>query len=252
MENGEKAGHYRFLAEPFHVDFTGRLTLGVLGNHLLNCAGMHAESHGFGIARLNESHYTWVLSRLAIELERMPRQYEHFSIDTWIENVYRLFTDRNFAITDENGNVAGYARSVWAMIDLNSRRPADLLSLHGGKISTYICPEKQCPIEKPGRIKVEGLREAGRHATCYSDIDINGHVNSVKYMEHVLDLLPLNLFKEKEIKRFEIAYSAESHYGDTLTFYQGDSDDENTFNYEIKKNDTETVVRTKVIFKNVN
>ena len=37
-----KVGTYNFVAEPFHVDFTGKLTMGVLGNHLLNCAGFHA------------------------------------------------------------------------------------------------------------------------------------------------------------------------------------------------------------------
>lgn len=38
MSENNKIGTYNFVAEPFHVDFTGRLTLGVLGNHLLNCA----------------------------------------------------------------------------------------------------------------------------------------------------------------------------------------------------------------------
>lgn len=64
--------------------------MGVLGNHLLNCAGFHASDRGFGIATLNEDNYTWVLSRLAVELDEMPYQYEDFSIQTWVENVYRL------------------------------------------------------------------------------------------------------------------------------------------------------------------
>ena len=142
------------MAEPFHVDFTGKLFMGVLGNHLLNSAGFHATERGFGIAKMNESNYTWVLSRLAIELKDMPAEYEHFSVDTWIENVYRLFTDRNFAIYGEDGREYGYARSVWAMIDLDSRKPADLLTLHGQELIDYIDAEKPCPIEKPGRIKV--------------------------------------------------------------------------------------------------
>lgn len=54
-----------------------------------------------------------------------------FSIQTWVENVYRLFTDRNFAILDHEGNAVGYARSVWAMISMETRKPADLLTLHG-------------------------------------------------------------------------------------------------------------------------
>ena len=71
MSEENKIGTYQFVAEPFHVDFNGRLTMGVLGNHLLNCAGFHASDRGFGIATLNEDNYTWVLSRLAIELSEL-------------------------------------------------------------------------------------------------------------------------------------------------------------------------------------
>ena len=88
MSDENKVGTYPFVAEPFHVDFMERLTMGVLGNHLLNCAGFHAAERGFGIATLNENHYTWVLSRLAIEMEEVPRAYEKFSVQTWVENVY--------------------------------------------------------------------------------------------------------------------------------------------------------------------
>ena len=242
-----KIGTYQFVAEPFHVDFTGRLTMGVLGNHLLNCAGFHASERGFGIAEINENHYTWVLSRLAIELEDMPRQYEDFSINTWIENVYRLFTDRNFELQDKNGKTIGYARSVWAMISMETRKPADLISLHGNNLGQYVS-DRECPIDKPGRIKVSVDAPVEEYQTRYSDIDINGHVNSIKYIEHILDLFPMDTFKEKQVKRFEIAYVAESYYGDALSFYLEEKN-ENEYDIEVKKNNQEVVVRSKVIFK---
>ncbi len=246
MEKNSKVGSYNFVAEPFHVDFTGRLTLSVLGNHLLNCAGFHAADRGFGIAFLNENRYTWVLSRLAIELEDMPRQYEAFSIETWVENVYRLFTDRNFALVNKEGKEVGYARSVWAMINMETRKPADLLTLHSGSIVNYVC-DKECPIAKPGRIKVDKGAHVLDYQTKYSDIDINGHVNSIKYIEHILDLFPIETFREKRIKRFEMAYVAESYYGDTLSFYlQEESEDQ--FDIEIRKGEGEVVCRSKVIF----
>ena len=242
-----KIGTYQFVAEPFHVDFTGRLTMGVLGNHLLNCAGFHASERGFGIAEINENHYTWVLSRLAIELEDMPRQYEDFSINTWIENVYRLFTDRNFELQDQNGKTIGYARSVWAMISMETRKPADLISLHGNNLGQYVS-DRECPIDKPGRIKVSVDAPVEEYQTRYSDIDINGHVNSIKYIEHILDLFPMDTFKEKQVKRFEMAYVAESYYGDVLSFYLEEKN-ENEYDIEVKKNNQEVVVRSKVIFK---
>ena len=242
-----KIGTYQFVAEPFHVDFTGRLTMGVLGNHLLNCAGFHASERGFGIAEINENHYTWVLSRLAIELEDMPRQYEDFSINTWIENVYRLFTDRNFELQDKNGKTIGYARSVWAMISMETRKPADLIFLHGNNLGQYVS-NRECPIDKPGRIKVSIDAPVEEYQTRYSDIDINGHVNSIKYIEHILDLFPMDTFKEKQVKRFEMAYVAESYYGDVLSFYLEEKN-ENEYDIEVKKNNQEVVVRSKVIFK---
>ena len=86
------------------------------------------------------------------------------------------------------------------------------------------------------------------YVTKYSDIDINGHVNSIKYIEHILDLFPMDVFKEKSIKRFEMAYVAESYYGDTLSFYLEEKG-ENEYDIEVKKNNQEVVVRSKVIFK---
>lgn len=255
MGKQDKVGRYDFVAEPFHVDFTGKLFMGVLGNHLLNCAGFHATERGFGMATLNEHNYTWVLSRLAIELNEMPAEYEEFSVETWVENVYRLFTDRNFAIVNKDGKTFGYARSVWAMISLDSRKPADLLQLHGGSIVDYIVADKPCPIDKPGRIKVSQQMPVRTIDTYYSDIDINGHVNSIKYIEHILDLFPKPMFADKRIARFEMAYVAESYYGDTLSFFR-DELSEDEFDVEVRKNvggevpPGELVCRSKVRFCN--
>ena len=246
MKETNKVGTYSFVAEPFHVDFSGKLTLGVLGNHLLNCAGFHASERGFGMATLTENHYTWVLSRLAIEMNEFPLQYEPFSVETWVENVYRLFTDRNFAILNKNGQPIGYARSIWAMISMEDRKPADLLTLHGGNISDYVV-EKDCPIEKQGRVKVTETEPAGECIAKYCDIDINGHVNSIKYIEHILDLFPLDFYREHAIRRFEIAYVAESYFGDKLSFIRQQKS-ENEYDVEVKKNDSEVVVRSKLIF----
>lgn len=247
MSELDKIGNYQFVAEPFHVDFTGHLTIGVLGNHLLNVAGFHAHDRGFGIDHLNEENYTWVLSRLAIEMTDLPYQYEPFSIQTWVENVYRLFTDRNFAVLNKDGKPVAYARSVWAMINMETRKPIDLMAMHNGDITGYIC-DKDCPIEKPSRIKVTSKEPVAEMPVRYSDMDINGHVNSIRYMEHILDLFPIDTFKEKRLHRFEMAYVAETMAGDSLAYYV-DKVDEGHFDVEVKKNAAETVCRSKVIFK---
>lgn len=241
-----KIGTYQFVAEPFHVDYTGHLTIGVLGNHLLNVAGFHSHDRGFGIDRLNKEHYTWVLSRLALEMYDLPMQYESFTIETWVENVYRLFTDRNFAVLNKEGKAIAYARSVWAMIDTETRKPVDLMAIHDGDIAGYIC-DKDCPIDKPSRIKVSSKEPVAILPVKYSDMDINGHVNSIRYIEHILDLFPLDAFKEKRVRRFEMAYVAETMATDTMAYYMDKVDDDN-YDIEVKKNQADVVCRSKVIF----
>ena len=248
---------YSFSVEPFHVDFTGHLFLGVLGNHLLNAAGHHSHDRGWGIDHLNQQHFSWVLSRLSIELTETPAQYEHVEVETWVESVMKLFTERNFLIRNaDDGRIYGYARSIWAMIDMDTRQPSNLLELKDGDILNYVIPaeEKPCPIEKfprlprlsPQSLAVrEGSNclQAGKSnsadacsadsapsligraggasvlMTHYSDVDINGHINSIKYIEHILDLFPREQFAQQRIRRFDIAYKAESYWGDALNFF---------------------------------
>ena len=215
-----KIGKYRFLAEPFHCDFDSRLFMGHLGHHMLNAADFHSTDRGFGMNYLMPRHKTWVLSRLAIEMCEMPAAYDQFDVETWVESAMRYFTARNFAITSPDGRTYGYGRSVWAMIDTQTRQPADILAIHDGKINDYIEVDYPGPSDRPSRVKVSAAAqrvEAVR--THYNDVDINGHINSVKYIEHALDLFPISQYRDYFLKRFEMAYVAEAHGGDVLVFY---------------------------------
>ena len=230
-----KVGKYEFLAEPFHCDITHHLFIGHLGNHMLNAADFHSNDRGYGMGYLNPIHKTWVLSRLAIEMEEMPMAYDNFFVETWVESVVKYFTSRNFAVIGTGGRVYGYGRSVWAMIDTETRLPTDILSVRNGLIKEYIEIEKDCPIQKSSRVKISENAPLIRTIdTSYSDVDINGHINSVKYIEHMLDLWDIDWFRKYRLQRFEIAYVAEAHFGDRLCFYR-EQEQRNEYNVRITK-----------------
>jgi len=216
-----KIGRYRNIAEPFHCDVNHRLFMGHLGNHMLNAADFHSSDRGFGMRYLNTVNKTWVLSRLVIEMEEMPKQYDEFFVETWVESAMRYFTNRNFRVEGKDGDTLGYGRSVWALIDLTTRQPLNLMEIRDGELPQWAEPDKECPIARPSRVKMsKDAPQCGEIVARYSDIDVNGHVNSVKYIEHVLDMFPVEQFLTKLLSRFEIAYVAESHCGDTLRFYK--------------------------------
>ncbi len=254
-----KVGRYEFLAEPFHCDFSSSLFMGHLGNHLLNAADFHSNDRGYGMNDLMPRHRTWVLSRLAIEMTDMPKSYDSFFVETWVENAMKYFTARDFKICgasqegEDGEKVYGYGKSVWAMIDTETRQPVDIFSVNDGMIRYYIETEKPCPISACSRVKMSQKAQFERTIdTYYSDVDVNGHINSIKYIEHILDLFSLDYYKEHFLQRFEIAYVAESHQGDKLHFFtEQTGEDEYCIRIEKQARENQEnveVVRSKVKF----
>jgi acyl-ACP thioesterase len=160
----------------------------------------------------------------------------------------RYFTSRNFSVVGDDGRIYGYGRSIWAMIDTESRQPTDIYAIDNGAIEQWIVKDKECPIDKGGRVRMGDAAKLVRTIdTYYNDVDINGHINSVKYIEHVLDLWDMAWYKEHRIKRFEIAYVAEAHAGDRLSFYI-EEEQPSTFNIRICKDNDVECCRSKVVF----
>lgn len=232
--------------EPFSEDFTGKLSWGVLGNLLLRAANIHASQHRFGYDNVLENKHAWVLSRLVVEMEALPVSGEDFDVSTWVTGVFRQFTDRLYAVTGAANRVYGYAHSVWALIDMESRQPVNLEQLPEGGFSDAFV-EKSIPIPGPGRIRVKSQTPCRVLTTYYSDLDINGHVNSIRYIQMMLDLFPKETFEHQRVKRIDVAYCAESYCGETLCFFSEEKA-AGVCAVEIRKDDGTVVVRGEITF----
>lgn len=216
-----KIGEFHFVTESYLLDFRGYITIPMIGTYLLHAASCHAADRGFGYTDMTERHTAWVLSRLAIEMTAYPKMSESITLYTWVDEVGKLFTSRCFELVNAGGVSFGFARSIWAAIDVETRRPT-LLDVEG--LSGYIT-DRPCSIEKPGKITpVENDSEGELYRVKYSDLDINGHFNSIKYMEHLLDMFDIEMYKQKEIGRFEIAYQSEGKFGMDLMLHSKETD----------------------------
>ena len=241
-----KTGSFQYHVESYVCDFTEKATLTVISRFMLDAASIHAQQRGFGYEDISKDNRTWVLSRLALQMEEYPCQNQNITVETWIETVSRLFSQRCFCFLDSSGKKIGYARTVWAAIDQQSRRPIDL-QVWRPDMSDYIETEKECPVEKMDKIPpVNGIDSCMGYTVRYSDIDINKHMNSLKYIEHAINIFDLNLFKEKFIHKFEIVFLAEGMFGDKLKLYKQNLS-ENEYLIDTKKGE-ESICRSRIIF----
>jgi medium-chain acyl-[acyl-carrier-protein] hydrolase len=239
----QKRKSYSFQIQPQYVDFQFRATMASLGDILLTTAGINADDNGFGLRRLHDMDSAWVLSRMAIEMIRYPEQYENIQVETWVEEVGRANTTRNFCIRDEKNEIIGNACSVWVFFDMKTRRAKDLKTLEG--IHEYANGEPGM-IGKPIKIDAVEGEDYDGFKVKYSDIDINGHVNSIRYIQWISDCFSLDCYRKCSVKRFEINYMNEMLFDDFVDIV-GQQIESGDFRFEIRKGD-KTNCRARVVF----
>ncbi len=186
---------------------------------VIDSAGDAAEKLGCGVEMLISMGITWVLSRLSIEIYKQPSSLDDLRIETWIEDCSRIATTRNFILTNRDGERIGVATSQWCMIDFTARRPVDLTKL-GFDYTQHVHP-RDIEIERPRKIpqidSFEGEVSTSYHLANGLDIDINNHVNTIRYIDMMLDMIDEKYRKEYSNLRLDLHFANESLLGDELT-----------------------------------
>lgn len=186
----------------------------MLVQHIIEVSTEHADALGVGFKQLAAHGTLWVLSRITFEVKRFPRLNEEYSLSTWVEGYNRHFSERNFEIRGGDGEVIGYARTIWVSINMETRRPANLA---GFEFLSEVVSDKECPIAKQGKLHpIEPPQMCHPYRFQVSDIDVNRHVNSSRYVELVINQMDLNTYDRFFVSRFEIEFRHEAHYGDDV------------------------------------
>ena len=238
-----KVASATFRLEPPESNGQQELPLTLLVKRMLTCATDHAESWNVGYSTLIRDNRVWVLSRLAVEMTSYPRINEEYTVQTWIEGYNKHFSARNFCFLNQAGEVCGYARTIWVVMDLATRESVDISRFEYIERNVV---DKECPMEKQSRVRPLPDNDGVLYRVKYGDIDLNRHMNSVKYIEHLLDLFPLSRYDEYLIHRFEISYVNEARYDIDLTLLKQETA-ENDFALEMK-HDGNSLCRGRIVF----
>lgn len=230
---------FKFTVEPESVDFTSRATVAAMFNMILHAAGRDAHRRGFGVDVLAEKNYGWVLSRICLELDRLPSEYEEFTLHTWIGGYNRLASTRNFTLSNSEGHEFGRAVSQWCMLDFDTRMPVDMNTL--AKVHEGTIVDVPSPCDAPKRIAAIGSESIAEHRVAYSDIDFNRHMNTMRYIEFAFDTLPIEELEKLSALRMDINFIKEARYGDMLSLAREQSDAQ--YQFEIRNGAGEPLCR---------
>ena len=226
------------------VDVTRHQALPAFGSCLLNTAGQAADQLGVGLEHLYRRGLAWVLSRLHLEMERLPMVDEKIVVETWVSDCARLVTGRNFRVVSADGQVVAQATSLWSVINLATRRPVDLLQMVD---MTPFIVEQTFAVPAPPRIDDLQGEPTAMHTVRYSDIDFNAHTNSMKYVQWMLDTLDIQQFEHRHIAVFDINYTHEAVFGEQIAILRevkGDC----AFRFDLKAPSGRSCCKANIVF----
>lgn len=195
-------------------DQNGMLKVPSLLEMFQEAAKDHAEALEIGSTNLFPMGLGWALYRLYVKIDRLPNCGERLNIKTWPSTRNKIYTEREFVVSDELGDAIATARSQWVLFDLKKRRLERLEVLgQWPKTEEFPCDfvfgkPIQTPNPEVSLVSNFGVRK--------DDIDMNGHVNNSIYLTWAFEPVPDDFASDKRPEEVEIWYISEVFRGQRL------------------------------------
>lgn len=176
-----------------------------LSNILQLTAALHAEKGGISFQDMQVFHQAWVLSRMRIEINRLPKWKDKVTVKTWINSLENSRSTRCLELYLGDEKLVG-CETFWVVMNTNSRRPEALALPH-----EHFDKFSERATDKPFS-KIDLKNDFDKVATNnvqLSDLDIVNHVNSVKYIEWCLNYVDFETIINQNINSFEMNYLKE-------------------------------------------
>ena len=204
----------------YATDTNSRLKCSAFMDFAQDLAQDAAEALGFGFDTLHEHHLAWVLTRMHIHFEDFPLWRDKASLTTWHKGFSGPFFLRDFLLNTPEGKNLVRCTSSWVVIDELSRRMVrpEFLSDRLNTLNQDHAIETPAP--KTALPRESEPEYVGDHKVSYSDIDIVGHTNNVRYIVWSMDALDFELVSRCPVKDIFISFIKETTLGQMVSLYR--------------------------------
>jgi acyl-ACP thioesterase len=179
---------------------------------------------------MQEFDQAWVLSRMRVEVNALPKWRDTVTVKTWINSLENSRSVRALEMYVNGKKIVG-SETFWAVFNTELRRP-EALALPYSHFELF--PDKKATRATFSKINLNHNSEIViEKQVRLSDLDIVNHVNNVKYLEWCLDLADETKILNQEIESFEMNFMKELSLNDSIDIHK--NNDPNTTIFSITK-----------------
>lgn len=197
---------YEYSAVPENTDFNGLVTVPSLCGQMVSAISRNIRTEGYGLDVMARDNRSWILIRSAFEIDLRPELYTDIYVGVW-PVAGNGFTYRRCArMFAADGRELGRGTTEWCVIDKSSRKPVfpEIEEKESGLA---------VPCRSPRRIRDFCPEVVDTRRIGYSDCDFNGHLNNIRYVDMMFDMLPDCMICGQGPMRIDINYKHEVRRG---------------------------------------
>jgi acyl-ACP thioesterase len=195
------------------IDRSDRLTMNAVFQFFQEAAISHADNLGVGREDMARTGTVWIVSRMSVQIDRRPRYGETVTVRSWPRGGEKLFALRDYDIRDASDVPVVRGRSGWLIVDIEKRRPLrpqSIMDTLPQNTGLDALPPELAAASIAGLAERQNLRKAAERRAAYTDVDYNGHVNNVRYIQWIEDTLDPALLEQAGRMRLDINYLNET------------------------------------------
>ncbi|KAL5768912.1 hypothetical protein ACOSP7_015461 [Xanthoceras sorbifolium] len=209
-----------FSIRSYEIGADRTASIETLMNHLQETALNHVKTagllgDGFGSTpEMCKKNLIWVVTRMQVMVDRYPTWGDVVQVETWVGASGKNGMRRDWLIRDcKTGQTLTRASSVWVMMNKLTRRLSKMPDEVRGEIEPYFMNSDPV-VDEDGR-KLPKLDDntadyVRRGLTPrWSDLDVNQHVNNVKYIGWILESAPQAILESHELASMTLEYRRE-------------------------------------------
>ncbi|XP_059638070.1 palmitoyl-acyl carrier protein thioesterase, chloroplastic-like [Cornus florida] len=209
-----------FSIRSYEIGADRTASIETLMNHLQETALNHVKSaglmvDGFGSTpEMCKKNLIWVVTKMQIVVDRYPTWGDVVQVDSWVAASGKNGMRRDWLVRDwKTGDVLTRASSVWVMMNKETRRLSKMPDEVREEIGPYFVDSPPVVEEDNRKLSKLDDRTADHIRTGltpkWSDLDVNQHVNNVKYIGWILESVPLSILESHELSGMTLEYRKE-------------------------------------------
>ncbi|BBE19746.1 acyl-ACP thioesterase [Aquipluma nitroreducens] len=230
----------------YHTNQYGQASISSLFNILIEAAWAHAQVMDWGYDSLKSNNLFWVLSRMYFQVEKYPSWQDEITLNTWSAGTDGMYAYREYIVENDKGEVILRASSAWLILDMETRkifRLNDFRDTFPKRIDANAC-------RAPKRIKPDAHSETlNYYPVLFSELDINQHFNSVKYVERVLDDFGIDFLNAHEPAELEVNYLKEGQAGDWIAVTNTKLSESESLNCLVRQSDGADLCVMRIVWR---